>query len=76
MTTPQPGSTGTPNPSERTLAQRPWIGVLFTCSNEYLRVSRSPDASVYRARCAKCGRLVRFRVGEGGSDSRFFEVSC
>ncbi len=80
MTTPHPGRpspSGVPGPdSPVQRAIRPWIGVMFTCANEYLRVSRSPDASVYRARCPKCGKSVRFRVGEGGSDARFFEVSC
>mgnify|MGYP003700437475 CR=1 FL=1 len=55
---------------------RPWIGVFFACSNEYLRVHRTKDGSGYIARCRTCGKMVRFRVGQGGSNARFFEVSC
>ena len=55
---------------------RPWIGVFFACSNEYMRVHRAVDGSGYQARCRTCGKVVRFRVGQGGSDARFFEVSC
>ncbi|MEZ6243752.1 MAG: hypothetical protein R3B57_12005 [Phycisphaerales bacterium] len=56
--------------------ERPWIGVHFACSNRYVRVHRRADGSGYLARCPACGRVVRFRVGEGGTNARFFEVSC
>jgi len=55
---------------------RPWIGVHFVCANRYVRVHRRADGSGYLARCPACGREVRFRVGEGGTDARLFEVSC
>ena len=54
----------------------PWIGVRFTCAGQYLRVYRKPDAPAYVARCPKCAKCVRFRVGQGGSDARMFDVSC
>ncbi len=56
--------------------ERPWIGVRFLCSNRYVRVHRRADGSGYLARCPACGRQVSFRVGPGGTESRFFEVSC
>lgn len=55
---------------------RPALQVYFRCANVYLRVLRSVDGSRYQARCPKCGKDVRFAVGEGGSAQRFFEVSC
>lgn len=65
---PAAGGTGrTPNP---------WIGVRFTCAGQYVRVFRTPDAPAYLARCPKCAKCVRFRVGQGGSDARMFDVSC
>lgn len=80
MTTPNPARSagGRANESDSPVHQaiRPWIGVYFTCSNTYTRVSRSPEVSSYRARCPKCGKSVRFRVAPGGSEARFFEVSC
>ena len=54
----------------------PWIGVRFTCAGAYVRVYRKPDAPAYLARCPRCGKCVRFRVGPGGTNARFFEVSC
>ena len=71
---PEQGPEASPSPVRR--AVRPWIGVYFSCSNTYTRVSRSPDVRTYLARCPKCGKSVRFRVGPGGSNARFFEVSC
>jgi hypothetical protein len=55
---------------------RPWLGVRFRCAGAYLRVYRAPDAAEYRATCPRCARCIRFAVGEGGTDNRFFEVCC
>jgi hypothetical protein len=56
--------------------QRPWLGVKFVCAGAYLRVYRNRAGTAYTANCPKCGKCIRFRVGEGGSSQRFFEVSC
>ncbi|MEX2218694.1 MAG: hypothetical protein WD749_08030 [Phycisphaerales bacterium] len=55
---------------------RPWLGVRFRCAGAYLRVYRAADGKEYRATCPRCARCIRFAVGEGGTDERFFEVSC
>ena len=55
---------------------RPWLGVHFLCAGVYQRVYKDPKGTGYTARCAKCGKCVKFRVGAGGTDQRFFEVSC
>jgi len=65
-------SEGTP-PTPR---GRPFLQVVFTCGNSYQRVYRSSDQKRYLARCPKCGRQVRFQVGEGGTDQRVFRVHC
>ena len=57
-------------------ASRPWLGVWFACANKYVRVYRKPEAREYVARCPKCGDEVRFKVGNGGTSERFFEVRC
>ena len=57
-------------------AGRPWLGIRFTCSGAYVRVYRSADGKRYQARCPRCSRQVTFRVGEGGTGERFFEVRC
>lgn len=55
---------------------RPWLGVRFLCAGAYQRIYRSRDATAYTATCPKCGRSVRFGVGPGGTNQRFFDVSC
>jgi hypothetical protein len=72
---------GAPDPPRRgpgqpAAGQRPWIGVRFLCAGAYVRVGRNPDATAYHAVCPRCGKRLRFRVGPGGTEQRFFEVSC
>lgn len=55
---------------------RPWLGIQFVCANRYRRVFRDVNGNEYLARCPSCGKCVRFRVGQGGSNERFFEVDC
>ncbi len=55
---------------------RPWIGVQFDCAGVYLRVNRNAAGTGYLSRCPRCGAVVRFRVGTGGTDQRFFRVRC
>jgi hypothetical protein len=59
--------------------QRPFLRILFRCAtgeSSYTRCYRNADGQGYTARCPRCGRVVRFRVGREGSDSRAFEVHC
>lgn len=53
---------------------RRFIGVLFDCCGVYARAYRRGDGRFYIGRCPCCLRQVRFRVGEGGSDARFFRA--
>jgi hypothetical protein len=53
---------------------RPFLGLQFNCCRTYQRVYRSADGLFYRGRCPKCLKAVEIRVGQGGSDSRFFVV--
>lgn len=55
---------------------RPWLGIRFVCSGQYQRVYRHADGAKYMARCTKCGKSITFKVGNGGSNQRFFDVSC
>jgi hypothetical protein len=55
---------------------RPWIGIRFTCAGAYVRVYRNVQGTGYVAGCPKCGKQMRFRVGPGGTNNRFFDVSC
>lgn len=55
---------------------RPSLQVYFRCANAYIRVLRAADGTHYLCRCPKCGKPTKFVVGEGGTDQRFFEMSC
>lgn len=54
----------------------PYLRVYFRCANAYTRVYRRPDEGSYLARCPRCGLCKRFQVGTGGTDQRFFELTC
>jgi hypothetical protein len=60
--------------SNATGASRPFLSVKFACCNVYCRIYRNNDGSRYEGRCPRCGQPVRFVVGQGGTDSRFFVV--
>lgn len=63
-----PAPSGAPRP-------RPYLGILFDCCNVYARIYRTPDESAYSGRCPRCLREVTARVGEAGTDARFFRAS-
>ncbi len=61
---------------DQSAGSRPWIGVRFECAGAYVRVFRDATGAEYLARCPRCGAPVRFRVGPGGTEERFFRVRC
>ncbi len=52
--------------------RRPWVGIRFDCCGVYTRIYRNPEATAYTGQCPRCGKKVRLKVGDGGTDSRFF----
>jgi hypothetical protein len=62
------------NPADRSVTQRPYIGILFECCGVYARVYRQPDQRVYAGRCPKCLGPVRVRVGRDGVTTRIFRA--
>jgi len=54
--------------------KRPYISVRFACCGVYQRIYRSADGQRYEGHCPKCAKPVRFKVGPGGTDARFFVV--
>lgn len=68
-------STQSPEPPTpaRTLG-RPFLSVLFACCGAYQRIYRNTVGSHYHGNCPRCGKPVRFAVGEGGTSARFFRV--
>ena len=55
-------------------AKRPFLSVHFACCGAYQRIYRDADGKQYSGRCPRCGRPVRFPVGQGGTAARFFTV--
>lgn len=61
--------------SQEEPAARPFLSVIFECCGVYQRIYRDPAGASYSGRCPGCGNPVRFAVGAGGTDARFFRVS-
>lgn len=55
---------------------RPWLGLYFRCAGQYSRAYRNAAGTAYVGRCPKCGKSVRFIVGQGGTSERMFRVEC
>ncbi len=55
-------------------AKKKFLGLKFTCCGVYARVYVNRDGTAYEGRCPKCLKPVKLKIGEGGTDSRFFEV--
>ena len=67
------GASGQDLPSDDG-AIRKYIGVRFQCCGTYARAYPNKAMTAYQANCPKCSKPVRFRIGPGGTASRFFDV--
>ncbi len=54
--------------------KRKFLGVHFTCCNVYSRVYINQAKTAYQGGCPRCGKRVSLRIGEGGTDARFFST--
>lgn len=54
---------------------RPFVGVRFDCCGVYTRIYLNQAGDAYEGRCPRCVRAIRFDVGPGGTQARFFSAS-
>jgi len=69
------GDAGAGHPGAGRAGSR-YLRLWFACSGVYGRAYLNASGTGYHARCPKCGKEVRFRIGPGGTSDRFFEVRC
>ena len=55
--------------------KRQFLGIWFECCHVYGRLYKNKAGTMYYGRCPRCLRSVRVRVGEGGTNQRFFRGS-
>ena len=53
---------------------RKYLGIYFECCNVYGRVYQNKDKTTYSGFCPRCMRRVNIKVGEGGTNQRFFKA--
>ena len=57
-------------------APKKFLGVYFVTCNVYGRFYKNADGTAYVGRCPKCGMPYRIRIGQEGTQSRFFQAFC
>ncbi|QQE14013.1 hypothetical protein JD969_19150 [Planctomycetota bacterium] len=53
---------------------RGWIAMKWKCCGAYSRVYKNRVGDAYEGRCPKCMKLVKVKIGPGGTNDRFFEA--
>ena len=54
--------------------KRKFLGIMFQCCRVYARAYINKQNTAYSGMCPRCGKRVEFKVGRGGTDSRFFDA--
>lgn len=70
----EPNDDESASAAESASGRRPFLGVHFVCCDVYARIYVNGDRTAYEGRCPRCSRRVKVLIGDGGSNSRFFEA--
>ncbi|MFT5090715.1 MAG: hypothetical protein ACI906_001773 [Candidatus Latescibacterota bacterium] len=54
------------------MEKRKFLGIHFKCCNIYSRIYANKEKTAYQGACPRCGKRVSLRIGDGGTDTRFF----
>ncbi|MBT4097304.1 MAG: hypothetical protein HOC05_00990 [Gemmatimonadetes bacterium] len=54
---------------------RKYLGIHFQCCNVYVRAYIDKQGKKYTGQCPRCHKRVDVKVGEGGTNARFFNAS-
>ena len=51
-----------------------FLGIMFECCNVYGRIYKNKEGTYYIGKCPKCMRQIKIKVGENGTNQRFFRA--
>lgn len=51
-----------------------FLGVMFECCNVYGRLYKNKEGTYYVGRCPRCLRELKIKIGDGGTNQRFFRA--
>jgi len=61
-------------PEDKKYESKKFLGIMFNCCNVYARIYKNKEGTAYVGRCPRCMRSVKVKVGEGGTNTRFFNA--
>ena len=51
-----------------------FLGIMFECCHVYGRLYKNKEGTHYIGKCPRCLKPVKIRIGENGTNERFFKV--